>query len=47
MQLNINWWGWLICVTFWNYMYPSAHWWEDVLVAVILSLGFKALKRYA
>lgn len=47
MKSSINWWGWLICVTFWNYVYPSAHWWEDVLVAVILSLGFKALKRYA
>ena len=43
MQLNINWWGWLVCVTFWNYGYPSVAPFDDVVVAVALSLGAKYL----
>tara|TARA_B100001094_G_scaffold76442_1_gene72847 strand:- start:4524 stop:4679 length:156 start_codon:yes stop_codon:yes gene_type:complete len=43
--VNINWLGWLVCVIFWNYGYPSAYWWEDVLVAVVLSLAFKAIEE--
>ncbi len=32
------WFGWLILVILWNYGYPSASPFEDVFVAIVLSI---------
>ena len=38
MKKKINWLVWLILVIFWNYGFPKASPFQDVLVAVILSV---------
>ena len=37
---------WLVLVIAWNYGYPGASPFEDVIVALILSLFSKVLKKY-
>ncbi len=37
---------WLIGVIVWNYGFPSAKPWEDVLAAIILSFLSFGLKKY-
>ncbi len=34
----INWFAWLVLVIFWNYGYPEASPFLDVMVAVMLSI---------
>ncbi len=41
---KINWFAWLILVILWNYGFPKASPFLDVLVAVILSLLFIIIK---
>mgnify|MGYP001203041051 CR=1 FL=1 len=36
---------WLLLVTIWNYKYPNVQPWEDVFVAVVLSLMSKYLEK--
>ena len=38
MKQKINWWIWLFLVIVWNYGFPDATPFQDVLVAVILSV---------
>ena len=38
MKQKINWLVWLFLVTLWNYGFPNATPFQDVLVAVILSV---------
>ena len=42
----IEWFFWLFLVFLWNYGYPEATPFYDVLVAVILSLVFIFIKKY-
>ena len=42
----IEWLIWLFLVILWNYGYPEATPFYDVLVAVILSLIFVVIKKY-
>ena len=42
----IEWLIWLFLIVLWNYGYPEATPFYDVLVAVILSLIFITLKKY-
>ena len=44
MTEKFNWIVWLILVILWNYCYPEATPFQDVLVAVILSLLFIIIK---
>tara|TARA_B100001989_G_scaffold234732_1_gene195484 strand:- start:342 stop:497 length:156 start_codon:yes stop_codon:yes gene_type:complete len=41
----IFWFSWLILVIIWNYGFPAATPFEDVIVAIILSLFFILLKK--
>jgi len=41
----IYWTGWLILVIFWNYGYPDALPFSDVLIAVVLSIIFLKKKK--
>ncbi len=43
---NIEWLIWLFLVILWNYGYPDATPFYDVLVAIILSLIFIIIKKY-
>jgi len=40
MKKKINWIAWLLLVILWNYGFPNASPFQDVLVAVILSVLF-------
>ena len=42
----IEWFIWLFLVILWNYGYPEAVPFYDVLIAVILSLIFILIKKY-
>jgi len=42
----VEWLIWLFLVALWNYGYPEATPFYDVLVAVILSLIFVVIKKY-
>jgi len=42
----VEWLFWLFLVILWNYGYPEATPFYDVLVAVILSLIFIIIKKY-
>ena len=42
----INWLAWLVLVILWNYSYPEASPFLDVLVAVILSLASTILIKF-
>ncbi len=44
MKEKINWLTWLILVILWNYGFPKASPFLDVIVAVILSLLFIIIK---
>jgi len=44
-QEIIIWSFWLVLVIFWNFSYPEAKPFYDVLVAVILSLIFILIKK--
>ena len=35
---------WFVLIIAWNYTYPNVHTWEDVFVAVVLSLLNKYLE---
>ena len=41
---KLNWFIWLILVILWNYVFPGATPFQDVIVAVILSLLFIIIK---
>ena len=41
---KLNWFSWLILVILWNFGFPEATPFQDVLVAVILSLLFIIIK---
>ncbi len=41
---KINWLAWLVLVILWNYGFPKASPFHDVIVAVILSLLFIIIK---
>jgi|TARA_B110001452_G_scaffold27274_1_gene21405 hypothetical protein len=41
----IYWTGWLILVILWNYGYPNALPFSDVLIAVVLSIIFIFIKK--
>ncbi len=41
---KLNWFIWLILVILWNYVFPDATPFQDVIVAVILSLLFIIIK---
>ncbi len=43
---KINWLIWLILVIFWNYYFPEATPFQDVIVAVILSIFFSFFKTF-
>ena len=45
MFKKINWFIWLILVILWNYGFPEATPFQDVIVAIILSLVFIILKK--
>ena len=45
MIKKINWIVWLILVILWNYGFPKASPFQDVLVAVILSVFLTIIKR--
>ena len=45
MTKKISWLIWLILVILWNYCYPQATPFEDVLIAVLLSLFFMIIKK--
>ncbi len=45
MIKKINWIVWLILVILWNYGFPKASPFQDVLVAVILSVFLVIIKR--
>ena len=44
MMKKINWVVWLVLVILWNYGFPQASPFEDVIVAVILSILFIIIK---
>ena len=44
MVEKFNWIAWLILVILWNYGFPEASPFQDVIVAVILSLLFIIIK---
>ena len=41
----LEWFTWLILVIIWNYGFPKAAPFEDVLVAVVLSMLFILMKK--
>ena len=43
---KINWLIWLVCVILWNYGFPQASPFQDVLVAVILSILFIIIQLF-
>jgi hypothetical protein len=43
MIKKINWLVWLLLVILWNYGFPNASPFQDVLVAVFLSILFKII----
>jgi len=45
MKQKINWIAWLFLVILWNYGFPNASPFQDVLVAVILSVLFIIIKK--
>ncbi len=45
IKISINWLTWLVLVIMWNYGFPDASPFEDVLVAVILSIVFILIKK--
>ena len=45
MKKKINWIAWLIFVILWNYGFPKATPFQDVLVAVILSVFFIIIQK--
>tara|TARA_B100000674_G_C37448466_1_gene737160 strand:+ start:359 stop:547 length:189 start_codon:yes stop_codon:yes gene_type:complete len=45
MKQKINWIVWLFLVILWNYGFPNASPFQDVLVAVILSVLFIIIQR--
>ncbi len=45
MFKKINWFIWLILVILWNYGFPEATPFQDVIVAIILSLVFIIFKK--
>ena len=45
MRQKINWIAWLFLVILWNYGFPNASPFQDVLVAVILSVLFIIIQR--
>ena len=42
----IEWFTWLFLVILWNYGYPEASPFYDVMVAIILSLVFILIKKF-
>ena len=44
MMKKINWVVWLVLVILWNYGFPQASPFKDVIVAVILSILFIIIK---
>tara|TARA_Y100001958_G_C21017000_1_gene394968 strand:- start:413 stop:601 length:189 start_codon:yes stop_codon:yes gene_type:complete len=46
MIKKINWLAWLLLVILWNYGYPKATPFQDVLVAVILSVFFIIIQKW-
>ena len=45
MKQKINWLAWLLLVILWNYGFPDASPFQDVLVAVILSVLFIIIQK--
>ena len=45
MKQKINWTAWLFLVILWNYGFPNASPFQDVLVAVILSVLFIIIQK--
>jgi len=45
MKQKINWVVWLFLVILWNYGFPNASPFQDVLVAVILSVLFIIIQK--
>jgi|TARA_B100001063_G_C16687668_1_gene515256 hypothetical protein len=45
MRKKINWLAWLILVILWNYGFPKASPFQDVLVAVILSVFLTIIQK--
>ena len=45
MLKKLNWFFWLILVILWNYDFPEATPFQDVIVAIILSLVFIIIKK--
>tara|TARA_Y100001935_G_scaffold211834_1_gene182207 strand:- start:269 stop:457 length:189 start_codon:yes stop_codon:yes gene_type:complete len=45
MLKKINWLAWLLLVILWNYGFPKASPFEDVSVAVILSVFFIIIQK--
>jgi len=45
MKKKINWLVWLFLVILWNYGFPDASPFQDVLVAVILSVLFIIIQK--
>jgi len=45
MKQKINWLAWLFLVILWNYGFPNATPFQDVLVAVILSVLFIIIQK--
>ncbi len=45
MKQKINWIAWLLLVILWNYGFPNASPFQDVLVAVILSVLFIIIQK--
>ena len=46
MRNYLEWFSWVILVVIWNYGYPEASPFYDVLVAIILSLLFIFIKKF-
>ena len=46
MRNYLEWFLWVILVVIWNYGYPEASPFYDVLVAIILSLLFIFIKKF-
>ena len=45
MKQKINWLAWVFLVILWNYGFPNASPFQDVLVAVILSVLFIIIQK--
>jgi hypothetical protein len=45
MKQKINWLAWLFLVILWNYGFPNASPFQDVIVAVILSVLFIIIQK--